>query len=128
MSERFQQDPGPAQQNAAGADNLQGSGEFPPPDAPPTGPAPGTDEERRQEIEESRQGDPMDRSGSSSAEEVDQTGVARTATGPARVTEAAEDDAGKHISPPEGFKEALERDPVVGGSGSAPRTSNPDHG
>jgi hypothetical protein len=117
-----QQDPGPAQQPEAGVDNLQGGGEFPSPDAPPTGPAPGTDPQRRQEIEESRQGDPMDRSGSSTADEVDQTGVERSGTGAARVTEAAVDDAGEATSPPHGYKEALERDPVLGGSGSAPRT------
>ena len=120
MSE--QQDPGPAQQPEAGVDNLQGSGEFPPPDAPPTGPAPGTDPERREEIEESRQGDPMDRQGSGTADEVDQTGTERTSTGAARSTEADGDDASDDVSPPESYKEAIERDPVVGASGSAPRT------
>ena len=58
---------------------MSDSGEYPPPDAPPTGPAPGTDPEQREEIEESREGVASD------------------------------------------FKEAIERDPVVGGSGSAPR-------
>ena len=57
VSEPLDLDEGPdrviVQQNT-GIRNMEGSGEWPDPDAEPRGPAPGTVPERREEIEESR--------------------------------------------------------------------------
>ena len=41
-------------QTNVGRANMEGSGEWPHPDEPPTGPAPGTDPARRAEIESRR--------------------------------------------------------------------------
>lgn len=41
-------------QSAGGPANIEGGGEWPDPDAEPTGPAPGTDPDLRAEIEEQR--------------------------------------------------------------------------
>ena len=47
----------PIEQSNVGRENMAGTGEWPDPDEPPTGPAPGTDAARQDDIEADRAAD-----------------------------------------------------------------------
>ena len=103
-----------AQQNA-GPEAEAGTDEWPSPQSPPTGPAPGTTPEGAQAA--SRRGQaPPQRPGAQSASQGDQQQDATAAgdRGPARLGD-----------PPESFEEVLSADPVAGGSQSVPGDDDP---
>ncbi len=97
-----------AQQNVG--TGSEGGGEWPSPQAEPTGPAPGTTPDGAQAASR-RQQAPLRRPSPESASQGDQQQDATTAgdRGPARGDE-----------PTESFRETLRADPVAGGSQSAP--------
>jgi len=107
----------PIAQTNVGRANMEGSGEWPHPDEPPTGPAPGTDPARQDEIEARRAVTSEPQGTASSMPDAKQDASPGTSTGEART---AETDRGlaAEINPPSNFKEALEADPEAGGSGS----------
>ena len=78
-----------AQQNMGTAVSA-GGGEWPDPDAPPSGAAPGTDEERRRAIVERREGRDLD---------TDRTGSSHE-----------HDGLEAEVTPAEGFKAVLDRE------------------
>lgn len=98
------------QQNV-GPESEAGTGEWPSPQAPATGPAPGTTPEGSQAASRREQAPPQ-RPSADSASQGDQQQDASTGgdRGPARNTD-----------PPESFERILHADPETGGSQSAPR-------
>jgi hypothetical protein len=107
----------PIEQTNVGRENMAGTGEWPDPDAPPTGPAPGTAPGRQEEIEARRAITTEPAGTSSSMPGSKQDGTAGTSTGETR---SSDTDRGlaTEIDPPTGFKEVLEADPETGGSSS----------
>jgi hypothetical protein len=106
------------EQQNVGPASQAGGGEWPDPDTPPTGPASG-------EHSRSGRGDPMP-TGTDTQADRQQDDSEAGDRGPTRST-----DAGADL--PTGFKDVLEADPVLGGSGSTPhddipadRESSPD--
>lgn len=72
------------------ATGTKGGGEWPSRDAPPTGPAPGTDPALRDQLEAGR----------------------------ARLDQVEEEGSAAELHPPARYADGLEEDPEVGGSGS----------
>ena len=110
MSESSQNEVDLEQQNV-GPGGQAGGGEWPDPDTPPTGPASG-------EHGRSGQADPMP-TGTGTEPGWQQDDSTRGDRGPTRTTDAGVDDL------PTGFKDVLEADPVLGGSGSTPQDDDP---
>ena len=107
------------QQNV-GAEDVDGSGEWPSPGAEPTAPAPGTTPEGAQAASRREQAPPQPPPpGSASQGERLQDGRTAGDRGPARgadVPAEAEAEGGA----PESFRQVLESDPVAGGSQAEP--------
>ena len=107
----------PIEQTNVGRENMAGTGEWPDPDAPPTGPAPGTAPGGQEAIEARRAATSHPDGTSSSMPSTKQDATPGTSTGEARSSDS-EDGLEREIDPPSGFKEVLEADPEVGGSSS----------
>ena len=108
-----------AQENTGPA-NAEGGGEWPDPDAPPRGPAPGTDQAAAIAIEGGRSGAQAGAPGGTSTQpQATQDGRESDNVGPTRSADVGSGDEAA-IDPPSGFKEALEEDRVAGGSSSVP--------
>jgi hypothetical protein len=105
------------EQTNVGRENMEGTGEWPDPDAPPSGAAPGTDPARQKEIEERRAVTTEPVGTSSSTPSTKQDGTSGTSTGETRSSDA---DRGleREIEPPAGFKQVLDENPEIGGSSS----------
>lgn len=99
-----------AQQNA-GPDSERGSGEWPSPQAPATGPAPGTTPEGSQAASRREQAPPQHPSPHASASQNDQQQDA---------TDGGDRGPARSDSPATSISEALDADPVAGGSQSVP--------
>ncbi|HVF74239.1 MAG TPA: hypothetical protein VM938_04260 [Acidimicrobiales bacterium] len=97
------------EQQPVGPGGEAGGGEWPDPDAPPTGPAPG--ESPRSDAP----ADPVGGDGTDTQAEVQQDGSTGGDRGEARLGEG-----------PAGFKDVLEADPVRGGSASTPHDDIPE--
>jgi hypothetical protein len=100
------------EQQAVGADNVKGGGEWPDPDAPAEAPAPGSDPVEAEAIAEERK---VDRAKSN----AEQLGQEKPADEVARVADTGEGLAGE-IDTTRPLKTVLEADPVRGGSKSTP--------
>ena len=107
----------PIEQSNVGRANMAGSGEWPDPDAPPTGPAPGTAPGRQEEIEARRAITTEPDGTASSMPATKQDGTPGTSTGEARTSDT-ERGLAEEIDPPSGFKEVLDANPTMGGSNS----------
>ncbi len=108
-----------AQENTGWA-NVEGGGEWPDPDAPPRGPAPGTDDGAAGAIEGRRGGALAGAPGGTRSQpQSTQDGRGNDNVGPARSADVSSGDQ-EAIDPPSGFREALEENRVAGGSGSVP--------
>jgi hypothetical protein len=88
-------------QENVGRTNMEGSGEWPSPQTPPTGSAPG------EAAPGPAPGDPNSGTGTDTQGDLLQDGRSGGTPGPARAGEG-----------PTGFKEVLDADPVTGGSSS----------
>lgn len=108
-----------AQQNM-GAEGAVGSGEWPSPDATPTGPSPGTTPEGAQDASRREQAPPMPPpAGTASQPELQQDASSAGDRGPTRTADTAAGREGPH-HPPESFKPVLDADPISGGSQAVP--------
>jgi len=113
------------QQQNVGPGNERGSGEWPDPDTAPDDVAPGTDPVRRELIERERRA-AFEGAGTTASQPAGQQDGRQAGTpGPARSAEIDSADESR-ISPPEGFKEALNADRILGGSSSIPDDRVPD--
>ncbi|MDP9070210.1 MAG: hypothetical protein M3N68_02770 [Actinomycetota bacterium] len=107
-------------QENSGPGNMEGGGEWPDPQAPATGPAPGTAEGGAEAIEQRRRRpDAGAPGGTSSQPQQLQDGGENQNVGPARSVDVGSGNQGA-IDPPTGFKDVLEADRVAGGSSSVP--------
>ena len=108
-----------AQQNVGPDPHRRGQGEWPSPQAEPTGPAPGTTPEGAQAASRRDQAGPQrPPAGSASQPHQQQDATTGGDRGPARGADLEGDDGG--AGRPEPFKDVLESDPVGGGSQAAP--------
>lgn len=106
------------EQQNVGPGGEAGGGEWPDPDAPPTGPASG------ENPRSPGPADPMPE-GTDTQAEWQQDGRSAGDRGPARTTEV---DSGlaSELEPPMGYKDVLDADPVLGGSSSTPHDDVPE--
>jgi hypothetical protein len=104
-----------AQQNA-GPEARSGSGEWPSPEAAASGPAPGTTPEGAEAASRREQAPPQHPPPEATASQGDQAQDA---------TEGGDRGPARTEAPPTSISEALNADPLVGGSSSAPGDDDP---
>ena len=110
----------PVVQENTGPGNMDGGGEWPDPDAPARGPAPGTAAGGADAVSQQRRPEEAGEPGGTGTQpQLLQDGGANQNVGPARSSEV---DSGNQraVDPPTGCKDALEDDRVAGGSSSVP--------
>ena len=103
------------QQNA-GPESEGGGGEWPSPEAEPSGPAPGTTPEGAEAASRREQAPPQPPPAGASASQDEQQQDA---------TEGGDQGPARSGAPTGSFKQALRADPVAGGSQSAPADDDP---
>ncbi len=107
-------------QENTGPGNMDGGGEWPDPEAPARGPAPGTAEGGTEAIEQQRRREASGAPGGTGSQPQQlQDGGENQNVGAARSADVGSGNL-EAIDPPTGFKEVLESDRVAGGSSSVP--------